>query len=145
MLRQTSISDLEQASLLALFRSPFLIPSILFHSMLALLALRAATLPFVKPDDALISVQLMEVRDGGSINKSIGPASGPGGPRTMPKLGTPTPPVQRTGKLASGSIESSVPSNNPVESPPPPKPVTLPAPKVLATDARAESVNAKET
>src|SRR6266550_620334 len=145
MLRQTSISDLEQASLLALFRSPFLIPSILFHSMLALLALRAATLPFVKPDDALISVQLLEVRDGGSINKSIGPASGPGGPRTMPKLGVPTPPAQRSGKLDSGSVESSTPSNNPVEAAPPPKPVTLPGPKVLAADSRSDAVNAKET
>jgi TonB family protein len=145
MLRQIFEADWDDASLLALFRSPFLIPSILFHSMLALLALRAATLPIVKPDDAPISVQLLEVRDGGSSNKSIGPGSGPGGPRAMPKLGVPMPPAQRTGRLDSGSIESSVPSNNPVETAPPPKPVTLPGPKVLAADSRADSVNVKET
>ena len=145
MLRQISEADWNDASLLALFRSPFLIPSILFHSMLALLALRAATLPIVKPTDAPISVQLLEVRDGGSSNKSIGPGSGPGGPRAMPKLGVPTPPAQRTGRLDSGSIESSVPSNNPVETAPPPKPVTLPGPKVLAADSRADSVNVKDT
>jgi TonB family protein len=145
MAHHTSSADWEDSGLLSLVRSPFLIPSILFHSMLALLALRAALLPIAKPADTPISVQLLEIRDGGSATKSIGPGNGPGGPRTMPKLGAPTPPVQRTGKLDSGSIESSVPSNNPVESPPPPKPVTLPGPKVLATDARAESVNAKET
>jgi TonB family protein len=47
--------------------------------------------------------------------------------------------------LDSGSVESSVPSNNPVETAPPPKPVTLPGPKVLAADARSDAVNAKET
>jgi TonB family protein len=145
MSHHRSSADWEDSGLLSLIRSPFLIPSIVFHSMLALLALRAALLPITKPNDPPISVQLLEIRDGGSATKSIGPGNGPGGPRTMPKLGTPAPPVQRTGKLESGSIESSVPSNNPVESAPPPKPVTLPGPKVLAADPRAESVNAKET
>jgi TonB family protein len=138
-------ADWEQFSVLSLFRSPFLIPSVLFHTMLALLALRAAMLPIAKPEQTPISVQLLEPREGTSPNKSIGPASGPGGPRTMPKLGTPTPPVQRTGKLDKGSVETSVPSNTPTETAPPPKPAPLPAPKILASDSRAESVNVKET
>jgi TonB family protein len=63
----------------------------------------------------------------------------------MPKLGTPTPPTQRSGKLDSGSSETSVPSSSPVEAAPAPKPVTLPGPKVLAADQHSESVNVKET
>jgi TonB family protein len=138
-------ADWEDFSVLSLFRSPFLIPSVLFHSMLALLALRAAMLPIAKPEETPISVQLLEPREGTSPNKSIGRASGPGGPRTMPKLGTPTPPMQRTGKLDQGSVETSVPSNTPTETAPSPKPAPLPAPKILASDSRAESVNVKET
>jgi TonB family protein len=127
----------------SVFRSPFLIPSLLFHGMLVLLALRAATFSIVTPP-APIPVRLMELRTGGSDDKSIGPAKGPGGPRTAPKLGTPTPPAPRTGKLDTGSMEASVPSNQ-TEAPPPPNPVALPGPKVLATDTRQEAVNPKET
>jgi TonB family protein len=142
---QQITADWEDFSVLSLFRSPFLIPSVLFHSMLALLALRAAMLPIVEPEQTPISVQLLEPREGTSPNKSIGPGSGPGGPRTMPKLGTPTPPAQRTGRLDKGSIETSVPSNTPAETAPPPTPAPLPAPKILASDARTESINVKET
>jgi TonB family protein len=138
-------SDWEDSGVLSLFRSPFLIPSVLFHSILALLAFRAAMLPIVKPEQTPISVQLLEPREGTSPNKSIGPGSGPGGPRTMPKLGTAKPPVQQTGKLDQGSVETSVPSNTPAEAAPAPKPAPLPAPKILASDSRAESVNTKET
>jgi TonB family protein len=144
MTQQSSV-DWEELGILALFRSPFLIPSVIFHTLLFLLALRAATLTIIKPHETPISVQLLEVRDGASSNKSIGPSSGPGGPRSMPKLGTPVAPAQRTGKLDSGSLESSVPAEKPAEVPPPPKPVALPGPKVLATDTRADTVNAKET
>jgi TonB family protein len=138
-------ADWEDSSLLSLFRSPFLIPSILFHSMLALLAMRVAMLPITKPEQTPISVQLLEPREGTSPNKSIGPGTGPGGPRTMPKLGTPTPPVQRTGKLDQGSTETAVPANTPTETAPVPKPAPLPGPKMLAADSRTESVNVKET
>ena len=143
MTQQSSV-DWEELGILALFRSPFLIPSVIFHTLLFLLALRVATLTIIKPNETPISVQLLEVRDGASSNKSIGPSSGPGGPRSMPKLGTPVAPAQRTGKLDSGSLESSVPAEKPAEVPPPPKPVALPGPKVLA-DTRADTVNAKET
>jgi protein TonB len=109
-----------------------------------LLALRATTFSIAKPDTTPISVQLMEVRDGAD-NKSIGPGSGPGGPRSQPKLGAPIPPVQQTGKLESGAVENVTPSQNNVEAAPPPKPVVLPAPRVLAADTRLPAVNAKET
>ena len=142
----TSSTDWGDLSVVALFRSPFLIPSLLFHTLLLLLALRAATLTIVKPEsETPISVQLLEVRDGGSSNKSIGPSLGPGGPRALPKLGTPIAPAQRTGKLDSGSLESSVPADKPAEAVPPPKPVALPGPKVLAADTRSAAVNVKET
>lgn len=141
-----SSADWEESGILAIFRSPFLIPSVLFHTLLFLLALRAATLTIVEPKrDPPISVQLLEVRDGGSSNKSIGPASGPRGPRTMPKLGRPVLPVERRGKVDSGSLETLVPNDKPVEAAPPPKPVILPGPKVLAADTRSESVNVNET
>jgi len=140
------LGDLGDIGLLSLFRSPFLFPSLLFHALLFLLALRAVSFSVAKPDsNTPISVQLMEVRDGGSDNKSIGPGNGPGGPRSQPKLGLPIPPVQQTGKLESGAVESATPSQNNIETVPPPKPVALPAPRVLATDTRHTAVNAKET
>ena len=145
MKMQQITADWEDSGVLSLFRSPFLIPSVVFHSLVALLAFRAAMLPIVKPEQTPISVQLLEPRQGTSPNKSIGSGSGPGGPRTMPKLGTAKPPVQQTGKVDQGSIETSVPSNTPTEAAPPPKPAPLPAPKILASDSRAESVNTKET
>jgi TonB family protein len=139
-------AEWREIGLLALFRSPFLLPSLLLHALLFLLALRAATLSLTNPqNDIPISIQLLEVRDGGSDNKSIGPGKGPGGPRTMPKLGVPVPPKERTSKLDSGSLETSVPSTSNVEPAPTPKPVTLPGPKVLASETRRDSVNPKET
>lgn len=126
--------------------SVFLIPSLLIHGLLFLIALWAAALSFTKPEiDAPISVQLMEVRSGGSETMSIGPGKGPGGPRTPPRLGLPVPPVQQTGRLESGSTESVTASPSPVETAPLPKPVALPGPKLLATDSRQQAVNASET
>ncbi|MBI2179857.1 MAG: TonB C-terminal domain-containing protein [Deltaproteobacteria bacterium] len=135
-----SLGDL---GLFSLFRSPFLFPSLLFHALLFLLALRAVTFSVAKPDTTPISVQLMEVRDGGSDNKSIGPGRGPGGPRSQPKLGVPIPPAQQTGKLESGDAESVTPSNTAEAAPP--KPVILPAPRVLAADTRQAAIDTKET
>jgi len=144
-----STFDWAEPELGSLFRSPFLIPSLLFHGLLLLVALKTATfsLPKAEPDPP-ISVQLMEVRSGADT-QSIGTGKGAAGPRELPKLGVPIPPVQRTGKLDSGSLESSVPTPTPVpanvETPPAPKPIALPGPKVLAMETRQESVNAKET
>jgi len=141
-----SFADWGESELASLFRSPFLIPSLLFHGLLFFIALRAATLSIANPETSTpISVQLMEVRSG-SDTKSIGPGQGAGGPRALPKLGVPIPPAQRTGKIDSGSVETSVPAPPAsVEPPPAPKPIALPGPKVLAMDARHEAVNAKET
>jgi TonB family protein len=131
--------------LFSLFRSPFLLPSIILHALLFFLALRVS-IQLTKPElEIPIAVDLAEVRNGGSDNKSIGPAKGPGGPRTPPKLGVPIPPAPRTGKLETGSLESTVPNTNTEAAPPPPKPVVLPGPKVLASDTRHEAVNVKET
>ena len=140
-----SSTDGGDLDLLPLFRSPFLFSSLLFHGLLLLLALRAATLTIVKPaPETPISVQLLEVRDGASSSKSIGPSVGPGGPRTMPKLGTPVAPVERRGKLDTGSLETSSPADKPVDAAPPAKPAPMAGPKVLA-DTRSEAVNVNET
>jgi len=137
-------SSWEETGLFSLFRSPFLLPSLIFHGLLLLLALRTAALTIAKPSaEAPISVQLMEVRSGSSETMSIGPGRGAGGPKTMPKLGVPIPPRQQTGKVDSGSIESTIPAAK-SEAAPEPKVVPLPGPKVLAADSR-ETVNVKET
>jgi len=138
-------AEWREIGLLALFRSPFLLPSLLLHVMLLLLAWRVATLSRIAPDDIPISVQLLEGRNVGSDNKSTGPGKGPGGPRTMPKLGVPVPPRERTGKLDSGSLESTVPSKADVEPAPAPKAPALPGPKSLGSETPREAVNVKET
>src|SRR3990172_3879974 len=131
-MNNNGLGELGDIGLLSLFRSPFLFPSLLFHALLFLLVLRAVSFSVAKPDpNTLISVQLMEVRDGGSDNKSIGPGNGPGGPRSQPKLGLPIPPAQQTGKLESGIVESTTPRQSNIEASAPPKPVALPAPPVL--------------
>jgi TonB family protein len=132
-------------SVVVLLRSPFLIPSLLLHAILLVLVFRAATLSGVKPQmNPPISVQLMELTAGASDNKSIGSGKGAGGPRTLPKMGASLVPAQRTGKLESGSLETLTP-NNPVEAAPPPPPIALPGPKVLASDSLPETANLKET
>ncbi len=129
----------------SVFRTPFLIPSLFFHALVFFIALRTAALSIPKPDpNTPISVQLMEVGTGADT-KSIGPGRGAGGPRSQPKLGVPAPPVQQTGKLDSGSVESSVPAPTKVETAPAPKPIALPGPKLLATATRQEAVNTSET
>jgi TonB family protein len=144
MIAQSS-TDGGDLNLLPLFRSPFLVSSLLFHGLLLLLALRAATLTIVKPAPEIpISVQLLEMRDGASSSKSIGPSVGPGGPRTMPKLGTPVAPAERRGKLDTGSQETAIPADKLVDAAPPAKAAPMAGPKVLA-DTRSEAVNVNET
>src|SRR5258706_10081598 len=105
-----SVSHWEDSEFLSLFRSRFLLPSLLFHGLVGLLAWQAASLVIPKsPNDAPISLQLVEVRSGSSSNKSIGPAGGPGGPKTMPKLGLPRPPPPQTGRNSTGLGESPAP------------------------------------
>jgi TonB family protein len=132
-------------SALSLFRSVFLVPSLLLHAMLLALVFRAATLSVARPaSDPPISVQLVEVNQGGSPNKSIGSSKGPGGPRTLPKLGNPIASAPRSGKLDSGSLDALKP-NDAVEATAAPKSTALPGPKVLSSDSSREAVNTKET
>jgi TonB family protein len=132
-------------SALSLFRSVFLVPSLLLHAMLLALVFRAATLSVAKPAlDPPISVQLVDVNQGGSPNKSIGSSKGPGGPRTLPKSGNPIAPASGSGKLDSGSVDA-LKQNDAVQATTVPKPMALPGPKVLSTDSTRESVHAKET
>jgi TonB family protein len=139
-------TDWEDTGILSVFRSPFLFPSIILHAFLMLFVIRTISLNLANPDqDTPITVQLAEFREGGSVSRSIGPARGAGGPRALPKLGTPAPAPQTTGRLDSGSIESSVPASSDETPPSPPKPVALPGPKVLAANTRSEYVNANET
>jgi len=138
--------DWDDASILAVFRSPFLFPSVILHACLMLFVLRGINLTTAKPDqDTPITVQLTEFREGGSPNRSIGVARGPGGPRTMPKLGNPTPAPAQAPKPEASSTEPVVPSSSEEISPPAPKPVALPGPKVLAANTRNEAINASET
>ena len=85
----------------------------------------------------------MEVRTGSSETNSIGPGQGAGGPKTMPELGLPFPPRQQTGKLDSGSVESTCrrPKLKPLPSP---KSFLFPVPKFSVADSR-ETINPKET
>jgi TonB family protein len=131
-------------SVLSLFRSPFLLSSLLLHAMLLALVFRAASLSVANPAlNPPISVQLMEVTDGGS-RKSVGSSKGPGGPRSLPKLGSPITPAQRTGKLDSGSLESLSPSDT-VEATTAPKPLALPGPKALSSDLDRAAATLNET
>ncbi|MGH7927364.1 MAG: TonB family protein [Candidatus Binatia bacterium] len=137
----------EDGNVLTVFRSPFLLPSIIFHVFLMLFVMRAVSLTLPKPErDTPITVQLEDFKGSGADNKSIGVAAkGPGGRRELPKLGKPLPQAATTRKIDSGSVESSTPSHV-VESPPPtPKPIPLPGPKVLAGNTRSEYVNTNET
>ena len=109
----------DDTGLSSLVRSPFILPSVVLHALFFALALKAVTLGVTPPAEFPIAVNLAEIRtrSTGADTKSIGPAKGPGGPRTAPKLGTPTPPAPRTGKVDSGSVETSVPSTKPEPAP----------------------------
>lgn len=138
----------DDTGLASLLRSPFILPSIVLHALFLTFVLKAVTVGVTPPPEIPIAVNLAEVRtpniSPGRDTKSIGPRKGAGGPHTAPKLGTPTPPARRTGRIDSGSLETSVPSTRP-ESAPPPPPVSLPGPKMLAADTHRETVNTKET
>jgi TonB family protein len=135
----------EDGNVFSVFRSPFLVPSIILHALLMFFVMRAVNLSLAKPEqDAPITVQLEDFKGIGTDTKSIGPAKGPGGPRELPKLGSPIPPAPRAGKVDSGSMEASIPVPAPEPAPAPPQPA-LPGPKVLAGNNRSEHVNANET
>src|SRR5712692_3699801 len=129
-----------ELGLYSLFRSPFLFPSLAIHLMALYLALSVGR--FLANESVPIQIQLLEMREGSSPDKSIGPNRGPGGPRSLPKFGQPEPPRQRTGKLDVGSLEATTPSEEPAPAPPPP---SLPGPKVLAGATRPQPLSLKES
>jgi len=131
----------EDLGLFALFKNPFLWPSLAIHLVILYLALGIKTLP-LKEINTPVPIQLLEFGEGGSPDKSVGPGRGPGGPRTIPKLGNPLPPQQAMGKLDKGSTESSTPSEEPLS---PPKAPVLPGPKIVAGSMRPEPFAVKET
>jgi TonB family protein len=127
--------------LLSLLKSRFLLPSIAIHLLGVYMVLG---LKPVAPKDVStpVPIQLLELGEGSSLDKSIGPGRGPSGPRPLPKLGNPAPPRQQSGNMDKGSVESTIPSK---ESTPAPKTPVLPGPKILAEAARPESPAVKET
>ncbi len=130
-----------ELSLGSLFRSPFLVPSVVLHFLTFYLALGIGSFP-VNPEANSIPIQLLDVGTGNSLDKSIGRGHGPGGPRALPKRGTPVPPRQRTGKLDAGSLEATTPKEEPAVAP---KATALPAPKVLAQAAGSRPMAVRET
>ncbi len=130
-----------ELSLASLFRSPFLIPSVALHFIAFYLALGVGSFP-VNPDVKSIPVQLLDVGTGNSLDKSIGRGHGPGGPRALPKLGSPVPARQQTGKLDAGSLEATTPKE---EAAPAAKAPALPAPKILAEAGHSRPMAVRET
>ena len=127
----------------SLIKNPFLLPSLAAHLLLFYLLSMVAL--SVNPDEkiASIPIQLIELGQGRSKDKSIGPGQGPGGPRSLPKLGSPEIPRQQTGRLDAGSPESTIPSKEsaPASSSAPP----LPQPKLLADAGRPRALAVRES
>lgn len=130
-----------ELSLYSLFRSPFLLPSAALHFIALFLALGVGSFPVI-PENKPVPIQLLDVGTGNSLDKSIGSAHGSGGPRALPKHGTPIPPRQRTGKLDAGSLEAAAPKEEPASTP---QVAALPAPKVLAEAGHAQPIAVRET
>ncbi|HWP57135.1 MAG TPA: TonB family protein [Candidatus Acidoferrales bacterium] len=137
--RFDSRRDLALGSILA---SPFLLVSLGFHAVVFYaLAHLAWSIQAGKPD-LTIPVSLIEFGAGAS-DKSIGPARGPGGPRTLPRLGTPVAPRQAQARPTAPAAQSA-PEEVMAGSSPTPEPA-LPAPKAIAdAPARAPRIDASE-
>ena len=132
-----------ELALYTLIKNPFLLPSLAVHLLLFYLLGMVALA--VNPDEKIVSIpiQLIELGQGRSKDKSIGPGQGPGGPRSLPKLGSPEIPRQQTGRLDTGSLESATPSKEsaPAADSAPP----LPQPKLLAEAGRPRSLAVRES
>lgn len=132
-----------ELALYSLAKNPFLPLSLALHVLIFYLVGTLALA--VNPDEAVVSIpiNLIDLGAGTSKDKSIGPERGPGGPRALPKYGFPEPLRQQSGKLDSGSVESSIPSKeaSPASDPLP----ALPQPKLLAGTAGPRPLAAKES
>lgn len=130
-----------ELALYSLIKNPFLLPSLVLH--LIIFHFLVVGVFLVNPEESNLSIpiRLLELGEGISQTKSIGPDRGPGGPRIPPKRGNFDISRQSSGKLNAASSEGMTPST---ESTPPPKVApALPGPKVLAEVPRPFPV--KET
>ena len=116
----------ENAGLVSILQSPFLIPSIVFHTLLFLLLLRVGEFRTTLADNPPIAVTLLEFDGRGKDTLSVGPAKGTGGPRELPKKGIPVPPVKQTGIKSNTAIEKAAPAAAPQPAPPVVEPVPPP-------------------
>lgn len=130
-----------ELALYSLVKNPFLLPSLALHLLLFYLLGTAAL--SVNPDESSIPIKLIELGTGKSLDKSIGPDHGPGGPRALPKLGFPEIPRQRSGRLDAGSLETTTPGKEPASAPENVPP--LPQPKRIADVGRLQPFTVKET
>ena len=143
-----SSASWENAGLASLLHSPFLIPSLIFHTAIFILLLQAGEFRSTQLENPPIAVNLLEFDGRGKDKLSVGPAKGVGGPRELPKKGTPAPPVKQTGVKSHTAVEQSTPSLPPKPVTPPapaPAPVTLPGPKAIGIQRPADVVNSAET
>lgn len=139
----------ENAGLVSILQSPFLIPSIIFHTLLFLLLLRVGEFRATQAENPPIAVTLLEFDGRGKDKLSVGPAKGTGGPRELPKRGIPVPPVKQTGIKSNTAIEKVAPAAAPQAAPPVVEPVSppraLPGPKAIGARAQTDAVNVTET
>lgn len=133
-----------ELALYSLVRKPFLPLSLALH--VAIFYLFGALVLAVNPDESIksIPVKLIELGQGRSPDKSIGPDRGPGGPRALPRLGFPEIARQQSGKLDSGSVENLTPSKESVPAAADSAPA-LPRPKLLADLGRPRPFAVKES
>ncbi len=129
-----------ELALYSLVKNPFLLPSLALH--LLLFHILGTVALSINPDESSIPIKLIELGTGKSLDKSIGPDHGPGGPRALPKVGSPEIPRQRSGKLDAGSLETTTPSKEPASAPENVPP--LPQPKRLADVGRLRPFTIKE-
>lgn len=142
MTQETTESWAELA-LHSLVKGPFLPCSFALH--LVLFYILGTIALSVNPEENITSipVKLIELGQGRSPDRSIGPDRGPGGPRALPKLGSPEIPRQQSGKLESGAVENLTASSEPA--PAPENRPVIPQPKVLADLGRSRPVTARES
>lgn len=132
-----------ELALHSLLKNPFLLPSLALH--LGLFYLLGTVALSVNPDEGTLSVpiKLIELGEGRSKYNSIGPDRGPGGPRSLPKLGSAETPRQSSGGIDAGSLENTTPSKD--FAPAAENVSPLPQPKLLADAGRPRSFTVRET
>jgi TonB family protein len=126
----------------SILTSPFLFLSLGFHLLLFYIV--GNLVLSARPEKILsIPVNLIEFGAGKSLDKSIGPAQGPGGPRALPKLGTPVAPREATSKVDASPVEASSAEAKSAAPVPKAEPA-LPGPRVLS-DAPVRASRVSET